>query len=85
MQPAAGDDGGGSVRYTEVDVARLQLLCTLSDDMALDEEALPVILHLLDQLHGVRAALRGLIVAVEQQAPAVREDIARALRARRDG
>lgn len=79
VQPGGGDG------FTEVDVARLEFLCTLTDDLALDDEALPVVLSLVDQLHGVRHALRGLIEAVEQQPETVREEIARALRERDGG
>jgi chaperone modulatory protein CbpM len=36
----------------EADLARLRLIITLREDLGVNEEAVPVILHLLDQLHG---------------------------------
>lgn len=80
VQPEAGD---GRRTYSRADVARLELLCTLSEDMEIDDEAVPVILKLLDQLHGVRTALRDLVEAVEAQPEAVRGEIVRAYRERR--
>lgn len=82
VRPVHDDDG---TRFTETDVARLRLLCTLADDLALDDEALPVVLHLLDQLHGTRAALRDLLQAVERQPAEVRREIVAAYRARQGG
>jgi chaperone modulatory protein CbpM len=36
----------------EVDLARLRMIATLREDFGVNEEAVPVILHLLDQMHG---------------------------------
>lgn len=66
--------------FSEVDVARVRLLCTLADDMNVDEEVLPLVLSLVDQIHGLRAALHDLTRAVQQQSPSVRRDIAQAFR-----
>lgn len=63
------------VLYAEVDVARLRLLVTLEDELAVEPETVPVVLGLLDQLHGLRRALRTLGQAVEQQPDAVRARI----------
>lgn len=79
VQPAAGDAGK---HYSRADVARLELLCTLTEDLEIDAEVVPVVLSLLDQLHGVRAALRDLVQAVEDQPEEVRAEIVRAYRAR---
>jgi chaperone modulatory protein CbpM len=70
----------GDPTFTEADLARLRLLCTLRDDFEVNEEALPLVLSLIDQLHGVRRVLRHLTEAVEQQPRAVREEIARIFR-----
>jgi chaperone modulatory protein CbpM len=67
-----GGAPGGWV-FQEVDVARVRLIVELRD-LALDEEAMPVVLSLLDQLHATRRQLRLLQQAVEETAPdAVRE------------
>lgn len=35
----------------EADLARLRLIVTLQEDLGVNDEAVPVILHLVDQLH----------------------------------
>ncbi|MGE4220170.1 MAG: chaperone modulator CbpM [Alphaproteobacteria bacterium] len=77
VRPAAGRDAAA---YSEADLARLRLLCELVDDLAIDEAALPVVLSLLDQVHGLRRQLRLLAEAVEQQPAAVRNAVARHMR-----
>lgn len=77
--------GAGAVSYAEVDVARLRLLVTLEDELEVDSETLPMVLGLLDQVHGLRRALRVLGEAVERQPEtvraAVRATVAELLRA----
>jgi len=51
---------GGSDRelaFTEMDLARANLILDLKDNMGVNDEGLDVILHLLDQMHGLRRAL----------------------------
>ena len=36
----------------ELDLARLRLIATLQEDLGVNDAAVPVILHLLDQLYG---------------------------------
>jgi len=67
-------------RFSEVDVARLQLVCTLCDEMRVDEEAVPLVLNLLDQVHGLRRELKALAEAVQSQPPEVQRAIAEALK-----
>jgi chaperone modulatory protein CbpM len=75
----------GEPSFSEVDLARLRLICTLQDDFDLDDDALSMVLSLIDQLHGVRRALRELVHAVDGQPAEVRTEIARAFRAALDG
>ena len=49
--PSAG------MRFTDVDVARARLIQELKDDLGANDEGIAVILHLMDQLHGLRRAL----------------------------
>jgi len=65
----------GEVFYREVDVARLRLLVTLEDDLAVERDTVPVVVELLDQIHGLRRALRVLGKAVGQQPDPVRAEI----------
>jgi chaperone modulatory protein CbpM len=53
----------------------------LRDDLALDEEALPLILSLMDQLYGLRRELRALAQAVDREPDEVRARIRRLHRA----
>jgi chaperone modulatory protein CbpM len=66
--------------YDEIDVARLRLVCQLKHDLNVNDDALPVILRLVDQLHGLRHTLRRVGHAIEAQPKSVRERIAKALR-----
>ncbi|WP_200949125.1 chaperone modulator CbpM [Frateuria sp. Soil773] len=43
--------------FSERDIARARFIQDLKDDMGVNDEGVDVILHLLDQLHGLRGAL----------------------------
>lgn len=65
----------GALTFAEVDVARLRLLVTLESDLEIERETVPMVVDLLDQIHGLRRALRTLGEAVARQPEAVRADI----------
>ena len=56
-------------------MARVQLIVELRHDLAIDEEALPVVLHLLDQVYALRRRLKLLHEAIETQPEAVRRGL----------
>jgi len=56
-------EGGGYI-FSETDVARVELICDLSREMALDDEAMAVVLPLIDQVYGLRASLRRVADAI---------------------
>lgn len=58
--------------FHEVDVARVQLIRELRYDLAIDEGALPVVLHLLDQVYALRRRLRQLSDAIGTQPEEIR-------------
>lgn len=62
-------------RYQEADVARVQLICELRQDLAVNEEGIAVALSLLDQLYSTRARLHALGEAVMRQPDQVRREI----------
>jgi chaperone modulatory protein CbpM len=64
--------------FREVDVARVQLIVELRHELAIDEESMPVVLHLLDQVYALRRRLRVLSEALDAQP----EEVRRAVRAR---
>lgn len=71
--------------FREVDVARVRLIVELRRDLAIDEEALPVVLQLLDQIYALRRRLRAMSEALDAQPEAVREAVqARLARASRE-
>jgi chaperone modulatory protein CbpM len=52
--------------FSEIDVARAQLIRDL-DKLGVNEEGIPIILDLLDQLHGLRCTLRGVLSTAAAQ------------------
>ena len=44
-------------RFSERDIARARLIQDLKGDMGVNDEGVDAILHLIDQLHGLRGAL----------------------------
>ncbi|TBW38434.1 hypothetical protein EYW49_09185 [Siculibacillus lacustris] len=52
------DRSEGHVVFHDIDVARVRLIRELRDDLAIDEEALPLVLSLLDQIYDLRRHLR---------------------------
>lgn len=76
VQPVQTADGP---RYREIDLRRVTLLCELADDMEMNEDALVVVMHLLDQLHGSRARLDAVMSALAEEDAEVRARIARSL------
>ncbi len=55
---------GGYV-FRRVDIARLELLCDLSQDLDLDETGLSIVISLIDQLHAARQDLVHVVRAVD--------------------
>jgi len=66
-------------RFRPIDLARLELLCELSDEFDLGEDTLDLVMRLVDQLHGVRAELRAVFEVIEKQQPELRNRIGEAL------
>jgi chaperone modulatory protein CbpM len=73
------DRRGGSWVFHEVDIARVELILEIRREFALDEEAMPLVLGLLDQVYDLRRQLRRLCDAVEAQPGEIREAIQRRL------
>ena len=65
--------------FHEVDVARVELILEIRHEFAIDDEALPMVLGLLDQVYGLRRQLRRLCDALAAQPPEVQATIRRAL------
>ena len=50
----------GGYAFREIDVARARLILEMRDEMEINEDALPVVLLLLDQLYDLRRQMRNL-------------------------
>jgi chaperone modulatory protein CbpM len=59
--PTRGDDAW---LFSETDVARIEMICDLSRELELNEDAIDVVLPLIDQLYGLRASLRRIADAI---------------------
>lgn len=59
----------GEPEFSETDLARARLILELRRDMGVNDPGVGVILHLLDQLHGLRRAMKDLLDAAHQQRP----------------
>src|SRR5262249_38065202 len=47
--------------FSEIDLARARLIRDLRHDLGVNDEGIEVILHLLDQMHGLRATMQELL------------------------
>ena len=61
--------------FHDIDVARIRLIHELLFRMDLREDAVPLILSLLDQVYTLRGSLHAVMDAIEGQPPAVRAAI----------
>jgi len=57
MQPSPTLDGW---QFSTMDLARARFILDLQGPMGVNEEGIDVILHLVDQIHGLRLALRSI-------------------------
>ncbi len=65
--------------FRQIDIARLRLLCELSDDLDLDDAALGVVISLIDQLHEARNTLHAIARALAAEPDDLRARIGSAL------
>jgi chaperone modulatory protein CbpM len=63
--------------FHEVDVARVELILEIRREFAIDDEALPLVLGLLDQVYELRRQLRRMCDALTAQPPEVQAVIRR--------
>ncbi len=60
------DGADGAWEFHEIDIARIRLIRELRDEMLVNDEAIPVVLSLLDQLHDTRRHLQHLLDMMRQ-------------------
>ena len=61
--------------FSEADIARATLICNLEDELGFDEDDVPVLLNLIDQIHGLRAELMGILTALDELPDDVRSTV----------
>ena len=66
---------GRDFHFNEADIARVHLLHTLNNELEVGEEAMPIILSLIDQVHEMRAQMLTLSSAIDTQPEEVRRQI----------
>src|SRR6185369_16189341 len=69
----------GTLLFSEMECARVRLLCTLHYELEIDAGTLPVVLSLVDQLYDTRQRLLSLTAAISAQEPAVQAAIIAAM------
>src|ERR1700722_4498342 len=57
---------GKDFAFDDADRARIRMILDFHRDLAIDDEAMPVVLDLLDRLHAARAQLRVLLQSVAE-------------------
>ena len=58
--------GGTASQFSDADLARARLICDLKEDFGVNDEGISIILHLLDQLHGLRCLLRDIEAMLDE-------------------
>jgi len=69
----------GALLFTEMECARVRLICTLHYELEIDVDTLPVVLSLVDQLYEARQKLLTMTAAVAAQDKSVQAAIIAAI------
>lgn len=70
----------GEILFTDMECARVRLICTLHYQLEIDADTLPVVLSLVDQLYDARQKLMSITAAVAAQDKSVQAAIISAIR-----
>ena len=68
--------------FREIDVARVHLIRDLRHDMDIAEDAIPLVLSLLDQIYELRGQMNAMLRALSSQPADVRTAVLDAIRQR---
>lgn len=66
---------GPDLAFDDADRARIRMIVDFHRDLAIDDEAMPVVLGLLDRLHATRARLRTILEELADLPEAIRSKI----------
>ena len=64
---------GTELAFDDADRARIRMILDFHRDLAIDDEAMPVVLDLIDRLHAARAQLRHVLQGIADLPDASRE------------
>ena len=78
-------DDEAAPSFSEADIARAALICNLEDELGFAEDDVPVLLNLIDQIHGLRSELRGVLEALDDLPADVRTTVRMRIERRRQG
>ena len=70
---------GGDWDFDDLDVARVRLIYDLHRDIGVDDDAVPLVLSLLDQVYELRGKLKAMMRALGTQPPEVQRAVLAAL------
>ena len=74
----------GRPQFSDIDLARASLIAELSGAMGVNAEGIDIILHLLEQLHGLQARAEDLAAALGEQPEDLRRQLLAAASDRRN-
>ncbi len=57
------------LEFSDIDLARATLIVDLKERLGVNDEGVDVILHLIDQVHGLRRLVGGLLAAEKASPP----------------
>jgi len=74
--PLHTDNG---IVFRQVDLVRMELLCELTEHFSLNDDALSIIISLIDKLHSTRGELDSLLLAIKDEPGDVRARLGSAI------
>ena len=80
IAPSRSPKANAEFLFSDVDEARIRMICDLRQDMVVEEETIPLVLSLLDQMYALRHQMNALTSAIQQQPDDVRDAILEQLR-----
>lgn len=75
----SSQEDAGALVFSEMECARIRLICSLRYELEIDADTLPVIMSLVDQLYQTRQQLLRLTAAVAAQDKSVQMEILTAI------
>ena len=75
----ASQEDADMLFFSDMECARVRLICTLHYDLEIDADTLPVVLSLVDQLYDTRQRLLSLTAAIAAQDKSVQAEIMAAI------